>query len=94
MEKLHKHQVSHVITVNIKSRNFWPNGDVGRYTLLPLTTKRLTTKLKTKNNQNCQKIQLYGSLTTKELKKKHSSRLVGGAERGSRGGEDMQQGSG
>ena len=30
---------------------------------------------KTKN-ETCQKIKLYGSLTTKELKKKHSSRLV------------------
>ena len=45
------------------------------------TTKRRTaTNLKTKNNQNSQKIKLYGSLTTKELKKKHSSRLVRGAE--------------
>ena len=50
----------------------------------PHTTKRrTTTNLKTKNNQNCQKIKLYGSPTTKELKKKHSSRLVGGAEMGS-----------
>ena len=47
--------------------------------------------LKTKNNQNCQKIELHGSLTTKEIKKKHSSRLVRGAETGSRGGEDSQQ---
>ena len=29
------------------------------------------------------KNELYGSLTTKELKKKHSSRPEGGAERGS-----------
>ena len=43
-----------------------------------------TKNLKTKNNQNCQKIKLYGSLTTKELKKKHSFRPVGGAEMGSR----------
>ena len=50
----------------------------------PLTTKRRTrTNLKTKSNQNCQKIEVYGSLTTKEFKKKHSSRLVGGAEIGS-----------
>ena len=36
----------------------------------PHTTKRrTTTNLKTKNNQNGQKIELYGSLTTKELKK-------------------------
>ena len=47
----------------------------------PHTTKRrTTTNLKTKNNQNCQKIELYGSPTTKELKKKYSSRQVGGAE--------------
>ena len=39
--------------------------------------------LKTKNNQNGQKIELYGCLTTKEIKKKHASRPVGGAETGS-----------
>ena len=61
--------------------------------MLPCTTKRrTTTNLKTKNNRNCQKIELYGSLTTKELKN-YSSRLVGGAEMGSWGGEDLQQGS-
>ena len=49
----------------------------------PCTTKRRTTHLKIKN-QNCQKIELYGSLTTKELKKKHSPRQVGGAETGIR----------
>ena len=59
------------------------DGGVDRYTLPPHTTKRKTTNLKTKNNQTCQKIELYGSLTTKELKKKHSSRPVGGAETGS-----------
>ena len=48
--------------------------------------------LKTKTNQNCQKIELYESLTTKELKKKHSSRLVGGVEMGSWDREDVQQG--
>ena len=59
----------------------------------PRTIKRrMTTNLKTKKNQNCQKIELYGSLTTKELKKKHSSRLVRGAETGSQGGEDLRQG--
>ena len=35
--------------------------------------------------QNCQKIKLYGSLTTKELKKKHSFRMVGEVETESRG---------
>ena len=50
----------------------------------PRTTKRrTTTNLKTKNNQNCQKIKLHGSLTTKELKKKYSFRQAGGADTGS-----------
>ena len=40
------------------------------------------TNLKTKDNQNCHKIELYESLTTKELKVKHSSTLAGGAEAG------------
>ena len=57
---------------------------IGRYILPPHTTKRRTTNLKTKNSQNCQKIQLYGSPTTKELKKKHSSILVGAAETAAR----------
>ena len=57
------------------------------------TTKRRTTDLKTKNNQNCQKIELDGSPTTKELKKKPSSKLAGGAEMGSQGGEDSQSSS-
>ena len=59
------------------------DGGVGRHTVPPCTTKRkTTTNLKTKNNQNCQKIELYGNPTTKDLKEKHSSRLVGGAETG------------
>ena len=70
------------------------DGGIGRYALSSHTTKRTTTNQKTKSNQNCQKIELYGSLTTKELKKKHSSRLVGGVEMCSRGAEDAQQGSG
>ena len=51
------------------------------------TERRTTTNLKTKNNQNCHKIELYGSPTTKELKK-HSFRLVGEVEMGSQGRED------
>ena len=68
------------------------DGGIGRHTLSPHKTKRTTTNLKTKNNQNCQKIELYESLTTKELKKQHSSRPVGGVEAGSQGGEDSRQG--
>ena len=48
--------------------------------------------LKTKSNQNCQKTKLYGSLITKELKKKHSFRLVGGVDTSSQGTEDAVQG--
>ena len=54
------------------------DGGEGRHTEPPCTTKRRTTNLKTKNNQNWQKIELYGNPTTKELKKNHSSRQVGG----------------
>ena len=69
------------------------DGGIGRYTVSPHTTKRrTTTNLNTKNNQNCQKIKLYGSLTTKEIKKKHSLRPVGGGETGSWGRADLQQG--
>ena len=68
---------------------------VGRYILPPRTTKRRTaTNLKTKNIHNCQKIELYRSPTTKELKKKHSPRLVGRVEMGSQGGGNSQQGGG
>ena len=55
---------------------------VRRYDLLPRTTNRTTINLKTKNNQNFQKVKLQGSPTAKELKKKHSSRLLGGVETG------------
>ena len=71
------------------------DGGTGRYTLPPhITKRRTTTNLKTKNNQNCQKIKPYESPTTKELKKKHSSGLVGRAKMGSQGGEDSWQGGG
>ena len=66
------------------------DGSIGRYPLPLRTTKRRKT---TKNNQNCQKIELYGSPTTKELiMEKHSSRLAGGADMSSLGGEDLRQG--
>ena len=65
------------------SRTSHQDGGIGRYTLPPPTTKRKTTNLKTKDNQKFQVIKLHGSLTTKELEKKHLSRLVGEAEMGS-----------
>ena len=54
----------------------------------PCTTKKDNNKFKNKINQNRQKIKLYGNPTTKELKKEHSSRPIGGEEMGSQGGED------
>ena len=63
-------------------------GGIGRYALLPHTTKRrITTNLITKK----QKTKLYGSLTTKEIKKKLSSSQVGGVEMGSWGRENMDK---
>ena len=57
----------------------------------PTTKRRTTTNSITKNNQNCQKIELYGNLATKELTKKYSSRLLGGMK-GSWGREGLQAG--
>ena len=54
----------------------------------PGTTIRwITTNFKKKDTQNCQKIELYGSLTTKDLKKPYSSN-----SRRSRDGELGQRG--
>ena len=62
--------------------------------MLPCKTKRrTTTNLKTKNNQNCQKIELYGRLTTKELKKKLIRTCRSGKDR-QLGRENSQQGGG
>ena len=44
--------------------------------------KKDNKNLKTKANQNCQKIKLHGTLTTEKLKK-HSSRPVGVVDMGS-----------
>ena len=74
-------------------QSYWQDGGIGRNVLLPHTTKRrITTNLKTMNNQNFQDIKLHGSPTTKELNK-HSSRPVLQAELGSWvGGKDPWQG--
>ena len=46
------------------------DGGLGRNLSLPQTAKRrITTNLKSINNQKCQKIKLHGILTTRELKK-------------------------
>ena len=48
--------------------------------LLTPPQQKLQLNYKTTITQNCQKIELYGSPTTKELNKSHSSRQVGGEE--------------
>ena len=55
------------------------------YTLCILTQpKEDNNKFKNKKKpQNCQKIKLYGNPLIRELKKKHPSRPIGGAETGS-----------
>ena len=64
------------------------DGGIGRLTSPSRTTiRRITTNLKTKN-KNCQKIELYGNLTTKDFEKNHSPTQLGGAENGNQGGED------
>ena len=55
--------------------------------------KRITTNLKTKDNQNCEKIKPHASPTRKDLKK-HSSNLVEEGETGSWGREVAWHGSG
>ena len=50
------------------------------------TTRKTTTNLKTNNTQNCLQIELYGSPTTKDSKKPHTFRRVGGVEMWSQGG--------
>ena len=70
------------------------DGGIGRHVSPPCTTmRRITTNLKTKITQNCQKIKLYGSPTTKDLKEPYSYRQVGGVEMGT-GAEKMQCGGG
>ena len=77
-------------TLQIKLGISGQDGGIGRHILPPCTTiKRITTNLKTENTQNCKKIKLYGSPTTKDLKKTYSSRWVGAAEMGSRSREDV-----
>ena len=49
--------------------------------LLAEPQQKLQLDYKTTITQNHQKIELYGSSTTKELKKSYSSRWVGGEER-------------
>ena len=54
--------------------------------------KKDNNKFKNKKQPEMPEIWLYGSLTTKELKKNHSSRPVGGVEMGSQDGEDTLPG--
>ena len=48
--------------------------------LLVQPQRELQLNLKTNNTQNCQKIDLYGNWTIKDLKRTHSSRQVREAE--------------
>ena len=63
-----------------------PVGGAGRHMSPPCTTIGRITTNKTKNTQ---KIKLYGSLTTKDLKKPYPSRHVEEGETSSQDGEDV-----
>ena len=53
------------------------DGGIGRNPSLPHTTRRrITTNLKSINNQKHQKIKLHGTLTTKDIKKKTLKGLI------------------
>ena len=71
-----------VISMKMKfniEESFGQDGGIGRNPSLPHTSKRrITTNLKSINNQKRQKIKLHGTPTTKELKKKstRTTRLV------------------
>ena len=57
------------------------DGSIGKHGSSPCTTTvKLQLNYRTNIIQNHQEIELYGSLTTKELKKLHSSGWIGGAE--------------
>ena len=58
--------------------------------LLTQLQKKLQPDLKTNTTQSRQKIELHGSPATKDLKKPHSSRWVGGVE-GWKGGDAEAQ---
>ena len=57
---------------------YWTSGQDGSIGIcaspLHATAERITIRLKTNNIQSLQKIELYGSLTTKDLEMPHSSR--------------------
>ena len=67
--------------LNFKIDLLGQDGGIGKHGLLfNTTTSKLQLKYRTTITQNYQKIELYGSLITKELKKSYSPRWVGGAK--------------
>ena len=61
-------------------RSSGQDGGVGRNPSLPPTTKRkITTNLKSINNQKCKKINLHGTPTTSELKIQSTRTTTGSA---------------
>ena len=57
------------------------DGGIDKHSSPPCTnTTKLQLNYRTIITQNCQKIELYGSGTTKELKKPHSPRWIGGGK--------------
>ena len=75
---------------NLSSLSSSQDRGLGRHTLPPCTTiRKIKTNFKTRNTQNCQKIELFGSLTTEDLKKSYSRRRLGRSERTQCGGGEV-----
>ncbi|KAF6114519.1 hypothetical protein HJG60_010500 [Phyllostomus discolor] len=67
--------------LEVKDQASGQGGGIGKHNLTPHTTKqKIKLNYKTTTTQNRQRIELYGSLTIKELKQSPSSRQVGGTE--------------
>ena len=70
-----------ILVKNIVDWTSGQDGGAGKHGLPPCTTTaKIPLLYKTNITQNHKEIQLCGNLTTKELKKSHSFRQVGGAE--------------
>ena len=81
----HYYQLSSIVKMVVQ---------VDKLCLLAHPQRELQVNLKTTNMKNCQKVKLHGSLTTKYLKKPHSSRQVGGTEiRNRQKGKETQCGA-
>ena len=70
------------------------DGGLGRYTVPPCKTKRRTTNLKTKNNQNCSENRTVWKSDNQGVKEETFTQTGRRDRDGQLGGEDTWQGGG